>query len=944
VLERCKILVFFIVLIVTCFNTHAHPPNKQYSHEQFKAATLKIEAIENKALALEEAIKLFNHHSLSAEQIISLSTVTASLYYINDDLSGAIETLEYAINIATDSNLVATTASVQKTLGVMLHYSRLNARSLVAYNKAIALLDVKDEPLKVANLYNNIGLVHANIGELQQAMDNYSNAYALYEVHGSDVDRTDSYYNMAGLHLHLEHFDMAIKMITSVIRDRKLYQDKNGLANAYGDLGSAYLKAGNYQQAKVFYEKSLLSYINLKKNYFIASQHHNVAEVENLLGDTRSAIEHATLAITLSEMTGNSYSLIGGYHALAVAQYLDGDFDAAYKNIISSLALAQEKQISDWANDYLGLKALIQSARGETKAGLFNLMQSIERLHREKSDKLSRQIVRYQDKTEANELARKLESLKQREELATQQRYFVVFVLLLLLIIVFTFYRRHIHLKLQRRLTRLVAQRTNELELLADDLKQANLVKGQFLANVSHEIRTPLTSIIGHAQSLVSRDVTGKNDDAKVILRNSIHVSAILNDILDLSSIEVNKLKISYQMQELHVLVEEIRLLYHSAAKQKGIELIIDHQQAAPLQVYTDPTRLKQILINLCSNALKFTHHGHIKISLSVVDNHFIFKILDTGIGIKSETFRAIFERFTQADSSINRRFGGSGIGLYLSLELAHMMGGDISVVSEVNEGSEFTLTLPCLNNSAYDEERCQSPSLPLASPNNVSLQGTVLLAEDHDDNRQLITRLLTALGLHVIQAHDGDEAIRLCEKHQPDLILMDIQMPNIDGIDALNALRKREFTQPIIAFTANSVANEFDYYLELGFDDCLSKPIDEVKFAKTISHYLNQHVPKEAQAMLSNIDFSDLIDEFISSLPDEHQHLLSLVAVSDYDGIYRLVHRLSGAASMFGFEVMATLGREISTKIHEDELNNISSLLQKLLAMMAQTSAANKL
>jgi len=943
VLERCKILVFFIVLTVASFKSLSQPAKEQYSKAQFKAATLKLQSITNNKLALKKSLTLSRDYALNPEQVISLSTITAHFHYLDDNLPAAIKSLEHAIDIAKDNNLVATTAGVQKKLGIMFHYSRLNARALIAYKQAIALLNVENEPLKVANLYNNIGLVHANMGDLSLAMDNYSKAYTLYQAHGSDQDRTDSYFNIAGLHIHLEHFDMAIKMIPTVIRARKLYQDHSGVANAYGDLGTAYLKAGNYPQARLFYEKSLHSYTELKENYFIASQHHNLAEVDNLLGNTTSAMKHATLAIALSESTGNSYSLIGGYHALALAQYLEGDFAAAYKNIVSSLDLAQEKEISDWANDYLGLKALIQSAQGKTKAGFLSQMRSIELINRQKNDELSRQMVRYQDKTEANELARALAHLKQREQIARQQRYFVMFVLLLFLIMGFSFYRRRINLKLQFDLRHLVAKRTSELDLLAEDLKQANLVKGQFLANVSHEIRTPLTSIIGHAKSLVSGDVNRQNNDAEVILRNSVHVSSILNDILDLSSIEVNKLKISYQMQAIDELVEEIRLLYHSESDKKGIQFIIENQLPTDLHLYTDRVRLKQILINLCSNALKFTSHGHIKIGLSLVDDVVTIKISDTGIGIENENFLAIFERFTQADSSINRRFGGSGIGLYLSLELAQMLGGNISVASKVNQGSEFTLSLPFLKQAPNGLESYETPSLPIEQLPDVSLHGTVLLAEDHDDNRQLISRLLTALGLTVLQAHDGEEAINLCTKHQPDLILMDIQMPNIDGIDALHTLRNGQYSQPIIAFTANSVADDMDYYLELGFDDCLSKPIDEPKFVKTISHYLNQNEPKESQAILSSVDLSDLVQEFISSLPEEHSKLLAVVAVNDYDGIARLVHRLSGAASMFGFDVMATLGGEIYAKINNNELDGISNLLKILLEMMAQTSAVNQ-
>ena len=933
--QHGKVFVVLIVLILACFNAKAQPPNKQ-----FNAAMLEIATIENKAHALKAALKLSNDYALSAEQTISLSTKMAQLHHANDNLAVAIETLEHAIALASANNLVHTTASVQKTLGVFLYFSGRNAKALVAYRQAIELLSVEKQPIKVANIYNNIGLVQASMANFEFAMDSYIKADSLYQAHGSEVDRTDSYFNIAGLHIHLEHFDMAIKMITKVIKDRKLTQDQEGLAVAYGDLGTAYLKAGNYVQARRFYKKSLLSYKILKQNYFIASQHHNIAEVENILGQTTSAMEHATLAITLSEMTGNNYSLIGGLHALALAQYLQDDFDPAYKNIMLSLELAQEKKISDWANDYLGLKALIQAARGETKAGLLSQIQSVERIQRERNDKLYQQVVRYQDRNEANELTRKLATLKQREQLATERRYLVLFVVLLLLVISFSLYRRRTILRLQINLKILVAQRTKELELLAKDLKHANLVKGQFLANVSHEIRTPLTSIIGHAQSLVNRDVNGTNDDAKVILRNSVHVHSILNDILELSSIEVNRLTLNYHMHDIHGLVEEIRLLYHSAAQNKGIQLTIEHQLPSPLLMYIDRIRLKQIFINLCSNALKFTHYGHITICLSVVDDKFMFNISDTGIGIKDENFKSIFERFTQADSSINRRFGGSGIGLNLSLELAHMMSGDIAVASEINEGSTFTLSIPFLTIAPHDESSGQLPSTKVE---NVTLHGTVLLAEDHDDNRQLISRILTSLGLTVIQARDGEEAINLCAKHQPDLILMDIQMPNIDGIESFKTLRQREFTQPIIAFTANGVAFDVDYYIELGFDDCLTKPIDQVRFIRTISHYLNQDVPQQAQAMFTSVDMKDLVEDFTNSLPEEHAKLLSLVARDDYEDIARLVHRLTGAASMFGFNVMATLGEEISAKIAQNKLAEVSSLLEMLLAMMAQTSAGDQ-
>ncbi|MFT6086005.1 MAG: signal transduction histidine kinase/ligand-binding sensor domain-containing protein [Glaciecola sp.] len=489
-------------------------------------------------------------------------------------------------------------------------------------------------------------------------------------------------------------------------------------------------------------------------------------------------------------------------------------------------------------------------------------------------------------------------------------------------------------------LERQVAEKTSDIALESEKLAVANHIKTQFLANMSHEIRTPLTTVIGQAEAIICRDVKQQDiyKEVEIIHDSSLYLLALLNDILDLTKIEENKFELEYAPQDLHVLLSNINTMFSMQARVKGLAFSLIENLPIPFVIKVDGLRLKQILINLLSNALKFTIKGHVKLRVLIEDDRLIFHVEDTGIGISQDQITQIFSSFTQGDSSIRRRFGGSGLGLHLSNQLAVLMSGNIAVESEVDRGSVFTfsMVMPAIalefETPLVNMDLNSSLSKPL-------FQGKILLAEDHFDNRRLISRLLTKLGLTVYSAADGFEAIKLYNEHLPEVILMDIQMPKMDGLQAYKVLRELGCEKPIIALTANAMTNEVDEYFSIGFDGYIQKPIDRQLLISTIATFFNTEDTdsmRQANSILGNIDMSDLVSEFKTSLINELQQFSIKSEKQELEALRSLAHRLSGAAHLFGFSELSKKATELETNIKNGNLV-FADVAPKIDALIAE-------
>ncbi|MCM2374299.1 response regulator [Aporhodopirellula aestuarii] len=386
----------------------------------------------------------------------------------------------------------------------------------------------------------------------------------------------------------------------------------------------------------------------------------------------------------------------------------------------------------------------------------------------------------------------------------------------------------------------------------------ANASKSEFLANMSHEIRTPMTSILGYAELM-----TGliENEEAlgylATIRRNGDFLLGIINDILDLSKIEAGKFDIDIERFDPARVIEDVRRIMEVRASEKGLKLDVKFAGAIPQFIESDAKRLKQILINLVGNAIKFTKSGSVKItvefernavtgddSANPVTDQLRIGISDSGIGMTPVQRERLFKPFSQGDSLITQQFGGTGLGLAISQRLAAMLGGEIRVDSKINKGSTFTLTIATgkLSDTSLIEPRGRQESEKVNEPaESIELDVHVLIVDDRRDIRFLSKHIVTNAGGRVTEAEDGVLAIETVKQATAngiffDLILLDMQMPNMDGYETARHLRQLGYAGPIIALTADAMQGDMNKCLEAGCNDYLSKPIDKLRMLEKVA------------------------------------------------------------------------------------------------------------
>lgn len=354
--------------------------------------------------------------------------------------------------------------------------------------------------------------------------------------------------------------------------------------------------------------------------------------------------------------------------------------------------------------------------------------------------------------------------------------------------------------------------------------KSANKAKTEFLANMSHEIRTPMNGVLGSLQVLQRMQLPESAHqlvDTGIISSQSL--LAIINDILDLSKIESNNISLELLPINVVELIQTVESELALAVNHKKLKLTFCADELINKTWVVDPVRVKQIITNLCSNAVKFTDSGTVRIKLEEHDEHLVISITDTGIGLSKQQLEKLFNRFEQADSSTTRKYGGTGLGLAISKKLAKLMGGDIEVESEENQGSCFTLRLPAKKSTLEIVKKAKN-ELEQAP----DIKGKViLLAEDNQINQTIFCSIVKPTNAIIDVANDGVEAVRAVHNRKPSMIFMDIQMPNMDGVEACAKIKSLHPDIPIIALTANVMSDDVKKYMENGFDSHLAKPIN---------------------------------------------------------------------------------------------------------------------
>jgi len=915
----------------------------------------KIDQQEDKNIAVAQLSKLLEDESLNNVQRIKILILKSHGYLKLSDFKKALEVIQQAKKLATQNSLLLQQAQADKSIGIIFYFQGQYEQSLLSYQSALRYFQKQpfsaDIAIKQANLLNNIALVQTAQGNSVAALQSYQQAEPLYQRFGDEVDKIDIRYNLATLYISLRRFDIAISMLKEVVVKRTDIGDYYGVAKASADLGVSLKYSGQYQKAEQYVLKAL-DYFQAHGNQFDAvSQFQNIAEINYELSNFKKAHYYATMGVEVSKEIGHQMVYAGGLYTLAKIFFHQGNIERSRIHVELSNTIAKKMGFQRLINENLGLMSLIYAAESKTIKAL-NAQLSYQKANLKLSNEtLNEQIVQF----ESDQLTQQVKSLQQSKKLQQlesakedQQRQFTVLGVAFLLVVLFLIYRRYLESRLTRELENRVRKRTEALEFLTKELQDANMIKSQFLANMSHEIRTPLTAVIGQSEAIIYGDFDDASihKEVEIIHNNSLHLLQLINDILDLSKIEANKFELENRQQNLHKIVDKLNNIFTEQAQRKNLSFTITHHLPSPFIINIDGLRLKQILINLCSNAIKFTSEGWVTLDIAIIDKTLLFTVTDTGIGMSEEQQEKIFSSFTQADNSINRRFSGSGLGLFLSEQLAKVMSGRISVTSQINQGSTFTLKLPF--GDIYDTSMDTGNNddvLPHISCDKKRYSGKILLADDHDDNRRLVARLLTSLGLEVLSASNGKEAIELCIKYKPVLTLLDIQMPEMDGIQALQKLRELGCTSPIYALTANAMSHEITQYLALGFDGHLKKPIERTVFLATINQYYPEQLAAEGglESTLDNFDIADLVQSFIANLSQNKLDVLHYSKSEDNNSLARAAHKIAGAAKMFGFGELSQSAFEVERAINNKHFDTIEDLVHCLLDEISLIQHTNK-
>ncbi|MBU2112292.1 MAG: response regulator [Gammaproteobacteria bacterium] len=483
--------------------------------------------------------------------------------------------------------------------------------------------------------------------------------------------------------------------------------------------------------------------------------------------------------------------------------------------------------------------------------------------------------------------------------------------------------------QLNSELEQRVEQRTHELEEERDKATHLAAVKTRFLANMSHELRTPITIIKGFTETLLSQHDSQTMPLLTRIQQNTEHLHNVVNDILDVAKMDAGKMSYAPKSVNARVMLEDITSSLIQLCLNKPLTPRVATDVSAELCIWADPFRLKQILLNLISNAVKFTHNGHIDLAAHLEGENLLIRVADEGVGIAAEKVPTLFQAFTQADSSISRDYGGTGLGLYISKELSDAMGMQLSVNSELNKGSTFTLFIPAKLLSFDEQANSNTPKATPVFSEFSAVGKRVLVVDDVKDIRELIASFLKETGLILEFANDGREAVERVQHQTFDAILMDQQMPRLDGRSAAELIRQLGKNAPIVLLSADVFTDQTEL---APFNDSLTKPIDRTALLSALSRQLNRQVV----ARPNEHDSDELFQEYLQSLTAQADKLEHLLDIHQTEQLKQELHKVKGTSACFGLQAISDAAAAVEQCLKQQA--PLANSLAKLVLLMRQT------
>ncbi|PKP48886.1 MAG: hypothetical protein CVT92_15675 [Bacteroidetes bacterium HGW-Bacteroidetes-1] len=754
----------------------------------------------------------------------------------------------------------------QNAIGMVLVDLGEYARALDFYISAMAIRKKHDQKLDLANVYANIGKVMVKLLRYEEAMDFLNNALKVYEDTQNIFGESLVLNQMAELYFIQGEYTSALSNLDKAEKIALAQNNISVLHYNYMLQKEIFKNQKRFEEALIFSEKASV----YKDSLFTERRNYEMTELQIRYETKRLDAENEILKHKVKEQDFRiKYIKAGAFSILLVITiafliwlYLKGKKTT---KALENLNLTLEQRVNDRTrelqeqivvneNAFNSLKQSEERFRAISKTSPFgiagtdlhgNIVFFNQRLsegsHIDADSFTSGKWMQYIMHEDRNDVEQLWESAhKFQKDLPD---------------IVFRIREKNtirwMHIKgapmtddngfigLVIVMENITETKTFEQDLIKakNKAEESDRLKSAFLANMSHEIRTPMNAILGFSDLLASEDYSEeeKVEFVQMIRSSGMLLLNLINDIIDISKIEAGELKIQKSAFKIAPLMDDLYQTFRQQLDQNGkkdIKLILSHRdEFADAKITSDKLRLQQILTNLLSNAIKFTEKGQIEFGIIKLSNKFEIFVKDSGIGIPESKLEVIFERFRQADDSHTRLYGGTGLGLAITKNLTFLLGGEIWVESVDSKGTAFYLTLPATEFNHNNQEQYPDYS-----------NKTILVAEDVDTNFQLMFTMLRKSNANVIHAKNGMIAVDMVLESQPDIVLMDIQMPDMDGKEALRQMRKNKYKKPVVAITAFALAGEEKSYLDFGFDSYMSKPLGIEKVYTMLSLFFNSH------------------------------------------------------------------------------------------------------
>jgi signal transduction histidine kinase/CheY-like chemotaxis protein len=874
---------------------------------------------------VEEFIKKYRLATTDSSKVNALSWAAFHSAYSNPEQG--VRYGREAVLIAIQSKDERQLADVYNSMGLCFDAWGMGDSSEHYYRQSIAILQKMGLSCEVANALGNIGNLQRKNNRITEALKTYTEVMTMQE-HCEDKRYVGAtLHSMGACYNAMRDFDKSIHYFDKAYEAGAQYNDSTLMCNAHYGAANAYLMMGQLDKARQKYLLSLKCYEDLGNSYQVAYAYEGLSQLAGREEKIDSALMYCNEAMKIYEGIGSVLDKLYILELTSGHQISGKRYGDAKKTLLKAVSLLR-------ANDGPQEQRLMQ-ALAEVEAELGNYKQAYT--YQLRADFLSDSLKMDEEKSELERLANKYETDKRDRQIELeqsqkkilqadhdkqkQQKYFFLAGFILLSLIVAGLIHQYVQ---KQRTARLLEEQNKRIEEEKLRAERSEKVKQQFVANMSHEIRTPVNAINGLSRLLLKK----QHDDQTTTYIRAIHHSGenllvVLNDILDLSRMEAGKLSVQNIPFELRAEVDALVPIFSQLAKEKNLSFHLKYDENLPKWISGDPTRWVQIIQNLVSNAIKFTAEGSVTLSLRMLPNKKIQMIVrDTGVGIPASQQQRIFEDFVQADNHHSRVHGGSGLGLAITKRLVELLDGNIAVKSEHEKGSEFTVVLPLIE-----------ASLPLAQEETVQCSVVslhIIVAEDNEYNYWVTQGTLQAYfpKATLYRASNGYEVLSLLAEDDYDLILMDIQMPQLDGLETTKQIRASNNPIPIIGLTASVIKEEVDQCLQVGMNDYVMKPFKETELISVLNMVLQL---KGSSSHVTRNEKNDAlkIDEYKRAIPEKLAAISAAIEVNDKRTAAQAIHNLRPLLLRLGFSHLEQTLIEVECA---DELNETKKAKWKTL------------